>query len=102
MRITDKYKENIMIRQVVRLILWVMVLFCSLSVHAEHVTVLTTRADGTKLLEMTTVQTGTSYGTNIIRLMPEEEFQTMDGFGYASTKTEPTATRRAMPSTRRR
>ncbi|MBQ2012464.1 MAG: glucosylceramidase, partial [Bacteroidaceae bacterium] len=85
MRITDKYKENIMIRQVVRLILWVMVLFCSLSVHAEHVTVLTTRADGTKLLEMTTVQTGTSYGTNIIRLMPEEEFQTMDGFGYALT-----------------
>ena len=74
-----------MIRQVVRLILWVMVLFCSLSVHAEHVTVLTTRADGTKLLEMTTVQTGTSYGTNIIRLMPEEEFQTMDGFGYALT-----------------
>lgn len=85
MRITDKHKKNIMKGQVVRLVLWAMLLCGILPVHAEHVTVLTTRADGTKLLDKTTLQTGTSYGTNIIRLMPDEEFQTMDGFGYALT-----------------
>ncbi len=58
---------------------------CHLSLRAEDVTVCTTSADGSKLLEFSTVQTGTSYGTNTIRLLPEEEFQTMDGFGYALT-----------------
>ncbi len=62
------------------------VLLCGIGqIRAEEVTVCTTSADGSKLLEFSTVRTGTSYGAYTIRLMPEEEFQTMDGFGYALT-----------------
>lgn len=73
--------------RLLRVLAWsiVMVMTCASFMHAEHVTLLTTQANGAKLLEMSTTKTGTSYGTNIIRLLPDEEFQTMDGFGYALT-----------------
>ena len=67
------------------LLILTFVMVCSPLLYAEHVTLLTTKADGSRLLEFSTAKTGTSYGTNIIRLMPEEEFQTIDGFGYALT-----------------
>lgn len=85
MRITDKHKANDMKNRLVLLLILTFVMVCSPLLYAEHVTLLTTRADGSRLLEFSTAKTGTSYGTNIIRLMPEEEFQSIDGFGYALT-----------------
>lgn len=52
---------------------------------AVPVRIFTTKADGSKRMEYTTMTSGTSYTTNAIKPNPAKTFQDMDGFGYAIT-----------------
>lgn len=62
-----------------------LLLASALHLQAERVSVCTTTDDSAKLMEFTTVSTTKSSVGNVIRLLPDEPIQSIDGFGYALT-----------------
>ena len=63
----------------------VLFLLSSFGLKAQYYQTYTTTADGRKLMEVTIKKTRSNVTANSILLRPAEEYQTMDGFGYAMT-----------------
>ncbi len=59
--------------------------FAQTSLWADTVRTYITTADGTSRLELSTTDTSAGYGSTQIRINAEEEYQTIDGFGFALT-----------------
>lgn len=61
-------------------------MFACYQTFAQRAVVYTTTADGTKRLEKIVKSTSsTATSNNIITLLPDQENQSIDGFGYAIT-----------------
>ena len=58
---------------------------CLQTLHAVSIRVYTTQANGTQRLEYNTLKPSLVIGANYIQLLPETQYQDMDGFGYAVT-----------------
>lgn len=66
------------------LILYFLLCFAS-ALHAQYYQTYTTTADGKKLMEMAVRRARSTISGNSVILRPAEQYQTMEGFGYAMT-----------------
>ncbi|MCR5432978.1 MAG: DUF5121 domain-containing protein [Bacteroidaceae bacterium] len=62
-----------------------LLLCCASALRAQYYQTYTTTADGKKLMEMAVKKTRSTISGSSVILRPSEQYQTMEGFGYAMT-----------------